>query len=544
MKKIVSNLSKKWGPLIFFSILIISVFFLNSSLLKKSKAVINDHELRFSESSLNLNLEGSVVPASCESYPTTGFSHYTGDGGHCAGTCPAGTALVDIPWYRFCQYSWWEWDQGQLTEYSTGPANEPCPLKYNGHDYTGVYFDYNANICRQTCWNGSMVFPHLGQTCPPAPVNGICSATHYNCAAGTSVNNTSGVSTWTWSCNGANGGSNVSCLENKPTPTGSLNLSASTCSINPGSNTCTVSATWTTTNPQTTSAITTNQPAPNTILYNSNSGGPSPVSLVGQTTQTFYLYNNGVLLDSKIVTSSCASGSSWDTLYSRCTNPQVDLPIDLVGQYYPPGTLKFSCLNSTHYTILRYVGAPTNDFVVHTATTSYVGEVTSTLVSGTNYILRCLSGNVPDDYPTTYNATPGPTEIKLDITPRTISPEEKVLVTWDTKFPTSACSLYAKVVCANNACSALQLAASSTLNAILNATTTDPNDPATSRNLQTAIKTVAPGHKDNDVPIINLDWKALGKKTLQIRYTTDLVYDCGASGKETRRIQVTRSEEQ
>ncbi len=244
------------------------------------------------------------------------------------------------------------------------------------------------------------------------------------------------------------------------------------------------------------------------------------------------------------VTVACTGTDRWDTLYQNCADPQVDLPIDLVGQYYPPGTLKFSCLNSTHYTILRYVGNPTNDFVVHTATTSYIGEVNETLVSGTNYILRCLSGNVADDLPTTYNATPGPTEIKLDITPRTISPEEKVLVTWDTKFPTNACSLYAKVVCANNACSALQLAASSTLNAILNATTTDPNDPATSRNLQTAIKTVAPGHKDNDVPIINLDWKALGKKTLQIRYTTDLVYDCGASGKETRRIQVTRSEEQ
>jgi len=47
-------------------------------------------------------------------------------------------------------------------------------------------------------------------------VNGACAATHYDCAAGTSANNVSGNSAWTWNCNGTGGGTNASCSENKP----------------------------------------------------------------------------------------------------------------------------------------------------------------------------------------------------------------------------------------------------------------------------------------------------------------------------------------
>ena len=63
------------------------------------------------------------------------------------------------------------------------------------------------------------------------PVNGACSnpQTHYNCSVGSSVNNVSGSTTWTWTCAGLYGGSNASCSENKPTPTGSI--TASNCSV-------------------------------------------------------------------------------------------------------------------------------------------------------------------------------------------------------------------------------------------------------------------------------------------------------------------------
>ena len=66
-------------------------------------------------------------------------------------------------------------------------------------------------------------YPYSGARCPfssfnctPAPVNGVCSGTHYSCIAGTSANNVSGATTWTWNCNGSNGGTKASCSENKP----------------------------------------------------------------------------------------------------------------------------------------------------------------------------------------------------------------------------------------------------------------------------------------------------------------------------------------
>jgi hypothetical protein len=51
------------------------------------------------------------------------------------------------------------------------------------------------------------------------PVNGVCSATHYNCTAGTSVNNAVNSPNWTWTCNGLYGGTNASCSEAIPAPT-------------------------------------------------------------------------------------------------------------------------------------------------------------------------------------------------------------------------------------------------------------------------------------------------------------------------------------
>ena len=62
----------------------------------------------------------------------------------------------------------------------------------------------------------------------PAPVNGACASTHYSCTAGTSANNASGASAWTWQCAGSNGGTTASCSEAKPVPTVTLAASPST----------------------------------------------------------------------------------------------------------------------------------------------------------------------------------------------------------------------------------------------------------------------------------------------------------------------------
>lgn len=257
----------------------------------------------------------------------------------------------------------------------------------------------------------------------------------------------------------------------------------------------------------------------------SNSSIFGPVAEADQTN------NCGGWIDFTVT--GCPVGTTWDTMNSACVNPQV-IAYFITNNYYPPGSLNFSCTGSTDYTILD-----TTNNTVKVATTTYTTAVSWPVSTEAQYAVKCLSGNVADSKPLYYSVSPPPgsPKINLVITPRTITPNEKVTLTWDTIFPINTCSLTAKVVCANSACSAAQIVEQAKLTAVLVATTTDSNDPhGSSRNLQMAVRTVAPGHTTTD-------FKALGRKTLTIKYTTDFIYDCGSGRKETKRVQVTKNEE-
>ncbi|MHB0865892.1 MAG: hypothetical protein ACYC1Y_03270 [Minisyncoccota bacterium] len=89
----------------------------------------------------------------------------------------------------------------------------------------------------------------------PVPVNGACIFTHYSCAAGTSILNVSGASSWTWSCQGSGGGSTASCSETKTAPT--VTLTPTTITIPQGS---TVPLTWTSSSPLITSCTSSGFP--------------------------------------------------------------------------------------------------------------------------------------------------------------------------------------------------------------------------------------------------------------------------------------------
>ena len=114
-----------------------------------------------------------------------------------------------------------------------------------GWDYSGVYGSGTYATAALTspgthtlsayCYNSDMVpsansWTSTTFTVGPAPVNGVCSTTtHYSCNPGsTSVSNAEGPGSWTWGCNGANGGTNASsCSLAIPPPTNFT----STCSI-------------------------------------------------------------------------------------------------------------------------------------------------------------------------------------------------------------------------------------------------------------------------------------------------------------------------
>jgi uncharacterized protein (TIGR03437 family) len=108
------------------------------------------------------------------------------------------------------------------------------------------------------------------------------------------------------------------------TMSGTLTLASSSCIILAGGSTCTVGLTWTTTNPVSTSAVTSNYQG--TVATGNNSSAQGTVPYVGT---TFYLYNNAVLLAQKTATASCASGTTWNqsTCHSNAVNPTGTLTL-------------------------------------------------------------------------------------------------------------------------------------------------------------------------------------------------------------------------
>lgn len=100
-------------------------------------------------------------------------------------------------------------------------------------------------------------------------------------------------------------------------------LSSPDCTIASGASTCSPTVTWSTTNPQSISAVT----ASGMTDVNGNSGSQSMV--VPYPSRTFYLYNNGQLLAQDLQQASCVSGTSWDG--AKCAPPLPPMSGTLTG---------------------------------------------------------------------------------------------------------------------------------------------------------------------------------------------------------------------
>src|SRR3989344_6741390 len=179
------------------------------------------------------------------------------------------------------------------------------------------------------------------------PINGSCSSTRFLCSAGTSVNNATNGVVSTWNCNGLYGGTNASCSQ---TMSGTLSAVAPSCTISSGSSSCNTNLSWSTTNPQGTSAITANGMA----NVNGNSGSYVSFS-VPYNSRTFYLYNNGNLLAQKTVTSSCAANNTWNGSKCALNSYTITTSSGSNGTVTPAGTTTKNYGTSQTYTI-----APSN----------------------------------------------------------------------------------------------------------------------------------------------------------------------------------------
>ncbi|MBI3888748.1 hypothetical protein HY311_03060 [Candidatus Nomurabacteria bacterium] len=187
--------------------------------------------------------------------------------------------------------------------YSSAPSSGLC----NSGDVSAVS---GSGPWSWTCAGSG--FGHSDDFCSAnlsAPVNGSCATTHYSCSVGTSVNNASGASAWTWNCNGSNGGTNASCSES--IMSGTLTPAVSSCVIALNASTCNINYSWTTTNPVATSAVT----KPVNVTVGSGNSGSSVPFAIKWGGETFYLYNNAVLLAQNTIAGSsvtCAANTGWD----------------------------------------------------------------------------------------------------------------------------------------------------------------------------------------------------------------------------------------
>lgn len=319
--------------------------------------------------------------------------------------------------------------------------------------------------------------------------------------------------------------------------TGSLDISASTCTIPVGGSNCPLTFTWDTVDPYTVSAVVRNHPD-NTILFSGNT------ELVGKTatitaefpTVDYYLYNSGVELAHKVVTTSCASGG-WNSADGVCADPQV-LSAYSTGNYYvTPGSLNFTLGDATAYEIRNGSGV-----VVATGTDDGTGSLHVVSVTTTSdYSIYAIAGSYKGTTPwvVRYDSPPPPNAtIALTIYPRTIVRNEQTTVSWDIKYPTNTCAVTAQVVCTNGRsyCNANQTAFETEVNNIITGSSTDANDPNTTRLISDALHYVAPGYGEPK-------YRALGKKTFTIRHSIDFTLTCDGIKKETRRAQVAQSQE-
>jgi hypothetical protein len=96
------------------------------------------------------------------------------------------------------------------------------------------------------------------------------------------------------------------CSTIVPPMSGAITPASPSCTISSGANSCNVTLTWSTTNPQGTSAVT----AVGMTNVNGNSG--SQAFAVPYAGRIFYLYNNSIQLTSDLATSACTSGTAWD----------------------------------------------------------------------------------------------------------------------------------------------------------------------------------------------------------------------------------------
>ena len=212
---------------------------------------------------------------------------------------------------------------------------------------------------------------------------------------------------------------------------GTLTPASSSCTIVSGASSCNVNISWSTTNPQGTSAVT----ASGMTSVNGNSGNQA--FAVPYNTRTFYLYNNAQLLDQDTVTSSCTSETAWDGITGKCEpfSPTVTISANPINiSYNSSSNITWSSTNATSCSV-------TKAGVAWQSGTSGTNVSSGALTSNTTFVATC-TGPGGNSAPASATVTVGaqlPT-VTISANPTSVAYDGSSTLTWSSTNATS-CSV-------------------------------------------------------------------------------------------------------
>ncbi|MDB5259774.1 MAG: hypothetical protein JWN37_5 [Candidatus Nomurabacteria bacterium] len=270
---------------------------------------------------------------------------------------------------------------------------------------------------------------------------------------------------------------------------------------------------------------------------------PSPSTYVPSGTMQ-PVYNDWASVGTKTfearTVDSWGGTSGWTTFTITINTPPVvlDATMNANCAVEPPApTLSLQCGNSDYYQVKNSAniivsGGPQTSATINIPDVDETYNVVCKSGGASGY----SSGAVYRSY-TTNMCTPK--SAVLTANPRSINKGGSSSFDWTIIRPGSSCNLTAAVVCTggHTACTQDRLNAETALNQKIQTENTDANDPNNAGTVRKvvadAIKKYAPG----------ISGKAIGKKTLQLDYTTDFTLDCGSGIQSKVRVQVTTDNE-
>jgi hypothetical protein len=270
--------------------------------------------------------------------------------------------------------------------------------------------------------------------------------------------------------------------------------------------------------------------------------------------QTYTLQCTGLGAPSPTVSASvdvCPSSSPVLNKDGSTCQAKPTINVTFSGQYTPNGRLVITSTNADACSVSR------NGTTLVTGGTSMTFRMSDYGTQQGTYVATCrytdANGtvfNAVNPFSIWYQPVPPPPVVSLKASPSTITAGAQSVLTWTITYPGSVqvpsrvCRLKATPVCANGSCTASQLLASTTVNTIIQASSTDTNDPVGSRRITNTALNEVPGYdmvaNDGDT-----DWKGSGKKTFILNKSMDFKVNCGNGANESAgvRVLVTNSVE-